>query len=156
MRDGLKQQQVITYDCGFLPEGVLANRAKKYQTTIYELIRNPKLYDQQGYMMAADVANFAKPTDLPKLVELLKSSDEGYRYWGLVGCVQLGKQAATPELITLIEELIKTDIKDERSLDLRATAALYLCQNGHDQDVALRSLCEIITAPGKSTAKGRA
>lgn len=106
--------------------------------------------------MAADVANFAKPTDLPKLVELLKSSDEGYRYWGLVGCIQLGKQAATPEVLTLMEKLIKTEIQDERSLDVRATAALYLCQTGHDKDAALRSLAEIITAPGKSMAKGRA
>lgn len=156
MRDGLKQQQVITYDCGFLPEGILAHRAKNYQTTIYELIRNSTIYDQQGYIMAADVANFEKPTDLPKLVELLKSSDEGYRYWGLVGCIQLGKQAATPEVLTLMEKLIKTEIQDERSLDVRATAALYLCQTGHDKDAALRSLAEIITAPGKSMAKGRA
>ena len=156
MRDGLKKQQTTTHDCGFLPEGILVQRAKQNQTTIYELIRNPKLYDQQGYMKAADLANFAKPADLPKLVELLKSSDEGYRYWGVVGCIQLGEQAATPEILKEMENLIKTDAKDERTLDVRATAAFYLCRTGHEKDAALRSLAEIIAAPGKPAAKGRA
>ena len=49
---------------------------------------------------------------LPKLVELLRSSDEGYRYWGVIGCIQLGKHAATPEVLTIMEQLIKTDVKD--------------------------------------------
>jgi N-sulfoglucosamine sulfohydrolase len=157
MRDGLKQQQTTLHDCGFLPEGILVNRAKQNQTTIYDLIRNPKLYDQQGYMKAADAANFAKPADLPKLVELLESSDEGYRYWGVMGCIQLGRQAATSEVLSLMEKLIQTDVKDERTLDVRVTAAHYLCQINQRKDVALRSLAEVITsAEGKSAAKGRA
>ncbi len=157
MREGLKQQQTTLHDCGFLPEGILVNRAKQNKTTIYDLIRNPKLYDQQGYMKAADGANFAKPADLPKLVELLGSSDEGYRYWGVIGCIQLGKQAATPEVLKIMEKLIKTDVQDEQTLDVRVTAALYLCQIGHQKDEALRSLAEVITgADGKSAGKGRA
>jgi arylsulfatase A-like enzyme len=157
MREGLKKQQTMHHDCGFLPEGILLQRANEHKTTIYELIRNPKLYDQQGYMKAADVANFAKPADLPKLVEMLKSSDEGYTYWGVIGCLQLGKQAATPEVLAIMEKLIKTDVKDERTLDVRVTAALYVCQIEHQKDEALRSLAEVITAAeGKSAGKGRA
>ena len=133
------------------------HRTKQHQTTIYELIRNPKLYDQQGYMKAADVANFAQRADLPKLVELLGSSDEGYRYWGVIGCIQLGKPAATPEVLKIMEKLIQTDVKDEQTLDVRVTAAFYLCQIGHQKDDALRSLAEAITtADGKSPGKGRA
>jgi len=112
MREGLKNQQTMHHDCGFWPEATLVHRAKQHQTTMYELIRNSKLYDQQGYMTAADVADFAKPSDLPKLVEWLGSGDEGYRYWGVIGCLQLGKQAATPELLSIMEKLIKTDVKD--------------------------------------------
>jgi N-sulfoglucosamine sulfohydrolase len=157
MRDGLKKQQTLHHDCGFLPEGILVQRAKQHQTNIYELIRNPKLYDQQGYMKAADVANFSKPSDLPKLVELLESNDEGYRYWGVIGCIQLGNQAATPEVLEIMEKLIKTDVKDERTLDVRVTAALYLCQIKHQKDEALRSFAEVIaTAEGRSPGKGRA
>jgi arylsulfatase A-like enzyme len=157
MREGLKHQQTRHHDCGFLPEGILVQRAKENRTTIYELIRNPKLYDQPGYMKAADVANFAKPADLPKLVGLLGSSDDGYRYWGVIGCIQLGKQATTPEVLKNMERLIKTDVKDEQTLDVRVTAALYLCQIEYQKDEALRSFAEVITtAEGKSAAKGRA
>ena len=157
MREGLKQQQTTLHDCGFLPEGILVQRAKQNKTTIYELIRNPKLYDQQGYMKAADAANFARPADLPKLVALLGSSDEGYRYWGVIGCIQLGKQAATPEVLSIMEKLIRTDANDERTLDVRVTAALYLCQIEHQKEEALRSFAEIITTASRgSAAKGRA
>jgi N-sulfoglucosamine sulfohydrolase len=157
MRDGLKKQQTMLHDCGFLPEGTLVQRAKQHQTTIFELIRNPRLYDQQGYMRAADVANFAKPADLPKLAELLGSSDEGYAYWGVVGCIQLGKQAATPEILKTMEKLLKADVKDERTLDVRVTAALYLCQIDQKKHEALGSLAEVITtAEGKAAGKGRA
>jgi N-sulfoglucosamine sulfohydrolase len=156
MRDGLRQQQTTAHDCGFLPEGILVHRTTENQTTIHDLIRDPKLYDQEGYSRAADLANFAKPADLPKLVGLLKSNDGGYRYWGVLGCIQLGKQAATPEVLKLMNDLIRTDITDERSLDVRVTAALYLCRTGHDKDAALRSLAEVINAPGRSMAKGRA
>jgi hypothetical protein len=157
MRDALKQQQTTLHDCGFLPEGILVQRARQNRTTIYDLIRNPKLYDQPGYMKAADVADFAKLADLPKLVELLTSSDEGYRYWGVIGCIRLGKQAATPEVLKIMERLIKTDVKDEQTLDVRVTAAFYLCQIGQQKDEALRSLAEVITgAEGKLPAKGRA
>ena len=36
-----------------------------------------------------------KPADLPKLVGWLRSDDEGYACWGVLGCIQLGKQAVT-------------------------------------------------------------
>jgi N-sulfoglucosamine sulfohydrolase len=157
MRAGLQQQQTALADCGFLPEATLVNRAKENRTTLYELIRNPKLYDQQGYMQAADRANFAQPADLPQLVEMLRSRDEGYRYWGVIGCIQLGKRAASPEVLQLMEQLIRTDPKDARTLDVRVTAALYLCQIEHQKDAALRSFAEVITtASDKSPAKGRA
>lgn len=157
MREGLKKHQMAHHDCGFLPEETLVHRAKRHQTTIYELIRNPRHYDQQGYMQAADIANFAKPSDLPKLMEWLGSSDEGYAYWSVIGCIQLGRQAATPEVLSSMEKLIQTDVKDGRMLDVRVTAALYLCQIEHQKDNALRSLAEVITAaPKESAAKGRA
>lgn len=157
MRAGLQQQQTALFDCGFLPEGILVQRAKQHELTIHELIRTPHLYDQQGYMRAADVANLAQPSDLPKLVEFLRSADEGYRYWGVIGCIQLGQQAATPDVLGIMGKLINTDPKDERTLDVRVTAALYLCQIEQQKDLALRAMAEVITtASDKSPAKGRA
>ncbi len=157
MRERLINQQMTTHDCGFLPEGILANRAKQKKTTIHDMIRDPKLYDQQGYMKAADLANFAKPADLPKLVELLISDDEGYRFWGVNGCIRLGTQAATPEVLAIMAKLIKTDATDEQTLDVRVTAALYLCQIDKTKNDALRSFAEVITtAKASSPGKGRA
>ena len=157
MRDVLNKQQTMYHDCGFLPEGTLVHRAKKNQTTIYELIRNRKLYDQQGYMKAADVANFATPADLPQLVEWLESSDEGYVYWGVIGCIQLGQRAATSEVLSIMDQLIATNVKDDRTLDVRVTAAFYLCQIEHKKDEGLQSLADVISTASKaSAAKGRA
>jgi hypothetical protein len=108
-------------------------------------------------MKAADVANFVKPADLPKLIELLGSSDEGHRYWGVMGCIQLGKPAATPEVLKIMEKLIQTHVQDEQTLDVRVTAAFFLCQISQKKDEALRSLAEVIaTADGKAPGKGRA
>jgi N-sulfoglucosamine sulfohydrolase len=156
MRENLKNTQMTTHDCGFLPETILGERAKKHHTTIYQLIRDPKLYDQAGYMAAADLANFAKVEDLPKLIGLLKSSDEGYRYWGVVGCTQLGEQAATPEVLEIMKSLMKSDLKDESTLDVRVSAALFCCQTKREKDAALQSFAEVIASSGKSMAKGRA
>jgi arylsulfatase A-like enzyme len=156
MREDLKTHQSKTFDCGFLPEDALVSRAEKHKTTIYQLIRDPKLYDQQAYMRAADVANFPKPSDLPAIVGFLNSDDEGHRYWGVLGCIQMGAAAATPEVLGILEALIKSDLDVEASLDIRASAAFYLCQTDHKRDAALRSLAEIIARPGNSTAKGRA
>lgn len=156
MRNILKERQMTLHDCGFLPEGTLVHRANKYQTTIYDLIRNPQRYDQRGYMEAADVANFASPADLPKLIKLLNSIDEGYRYWGVIGCIQLDRHAATPEVLKIMGDLLKTDAMDEQTLDVRVTAALYLCNIEHEKQEALRSMADVIAVPHNSQAKGRA
>jgi N-sulfoglucosamine sulfohydrolase len=156
MRKELKQQQISYHDCGFVPEGILAHRVKAAQTTIYDFVRNPQSYTQQDYMMAADVASFAGPADLPKLIGLLESEDAAKRFWGVNGCIHLGKDAATPEVLAIMGKLIASDRNDEETLDVRASAAYYLCMIGHEPDNALRALAQIICSRGKPSAKGRA
>lgn len=156
MREALKEQQIALHDCGFLPETALMQRVAKNKTTIYELIRNPVLYDQQGYLKAADLAHFSKPSDLAKLVALLDSNDEGCIYWGVIGCLRLGKESATSDVLRRMEDLSNTDVKDKRMLDVRSMAALYLFRVDHKKDEALLSLAEVIATPGRSMAKGRA
>lgn len=157
MRELLQREQVAVRDCGFLPEGILVQRVAAKKTTVYEFIRDSLLYDQSGYMEAADVANFAKPADLPRLVKLLKSGDAGHRYWGVIGCIQLGRSSSTPEVLGLMGPLINSDVKDEGTLDVRVTAALFLCLINREKAAALRSLAEVIAdAPGKAAARGRA
>jgi N-sulfoglucosamine sulfohydrolase len=156
MRAALREQQIAIHDCGFLPEATLLHRVEQHNTTIYELVRNPQLYDQQGYMTAADLANFAQPSDIPQLTEWLASPDEGFVYWAIIGCIRLGKDAAIPALTEAILKLAQSSIDDKRLSDVRVTAAYYLLSVEQHKAQALRSLAEIITAPGKSMAKGRA
>jgi arylsulfatase A-like enzyme len=156
MRDALEKQQLLHHDCGFLPEGMLMHRVKTKKSTVYDYIRNLEFYPQAEYMTAANLANFAKPAELPKLIELLKSDDAGRRYWGVNGCIRLGNEAATPEILTIMKELIASNLADEESLDVRASAAYFLCKTGHHSEDALLSLAQIISAPGNSMAKCRA
>lgn len=143
MREELARKQLELYDCGYLPEGTLMDRAQANKMTIYELIRTPGLYDQQGYMKAADLANFAQEKDLPKLIQLLRSDDEAYRYWGVIGCIGLGKQAATPEVLDLMNGLMQTDLSEVKTLDVRTMAAFYCAQIDKNKAQALRSLKEV-------------
>lgn len=70
MRAGLRSWQEQIHDSGLLPESEMVKRAADNHTTIYEMVRNPRLYN------------------LPALL------DGGLRYWGLVGCFLLDDQPA--------------------------------------------------------------
>jgi len=70
-----------------LPEGEGVRRAEANHLTIYELVRDPKLYHLPAYLDAADLALAADPANETRLVELLKHQDSGVRYWGAVGLV---------------------------------------------------------------------
>lgn len=157
MRELMQREQRAVYDCGFLPEGILLHRVSASRTTIFEFIRDPRLYDLRRYMQAADVANFAQRADLPHIVDLLRSEDAGERYWGVIGCIRLGREAVTPEVLRLMVGLINTDVKDEATLEVRVTAAHFLRLVDREEAAALRSLAEVIAeAPAKAPARGRA
>mgnify|MGYP001997791640 CR=1 FL=1 len=149
MRNSLKEYILKLHDCGFAPEATLAHRASSNKTTIYEMIRNPQLYDQAAYMEAADLANFATVEDLAKLMELLQSKDEVFRYWGVLGCIQLDQKANTPEIVESMKGLIKSDIEDKASHDARAMAAFFLYRINVDKEAAFQSMAEVLNAKGK-------
>ncbi len=91
MRKNLRQQQLAVYDAGLLPESEMIKRAADNQLTIYEMVRNQKLYDLPALIDAADLALEEKDEHLPMLGKLLKHPDCGMRYWGVVGHFLLGK-----------------------------------------------------------------
>ena len=94
MRAGLRSWQEQVHDSGLLPESEMVKRAADCNTTIYEMVRNPKLYNLSGLLDAADLALEQNATNLPALEELLQSADSGLRYWGIVGCFLLNDQKA--------------------------------------------------------------
>ncbi len=121
MRAGLRTWQQQIYDAGLLPESEMVKRAADSKTTIYQMVRDPKLYNLPALLDAADLALEEKPENLLRLEEMLKSSDSGVRYWGLVGCFLLNDRKAG--LLCLNDE----------SHEVRAMAAWLLVRTGEKE-----------------------
>ena len=95
MRDALRNWQLKIHDSGLLPESEMLKRAEENNTTIYEMVRNPRLYNLPALLDAADLALEQNPKNLPALLALLENSpDSGERYWAIVGCFLLNHQQA--------------------------------------------------------------
>ncbi len=118
MRSGLRSWQEQIHDSALIPESDMARRVAEHKTTIYELVRNPKLYNQTALLDAADLALAEDRNHLPALRNLLKSNDSGLRYWGIVGCFLLNdQQSAVP-------------CQNDDSHEIRAMAAWLLFRTG--------------------------
>ncbi|AQT67986.1 Arylsulfatase [Anaerohalosphaera lusitana] len=94
MRKALRDWQLKIHDSGLLPETERSARAEEHDVTIYEMVRNPKLYDLPAYLDAADLALQKDPANLPALTQDLDHPDSGIRWWAVVGLFYLGQNAA--------------------------------------------------------------
>ncbi len=108
-------------DLGFLPEAEMERRSAG--TTPYEHAQDLREYELVRILEAAELASRRQPSDLPRLVRLLKDDDSAVRYWGATGLAGLGAEAA-PAATELLSAL-----KDEAP-DVRITAAEALCNFG--------------------------
>ena len=106
--------------------------AKENNTTIYEMVRNPKLYNVSELMNAANFALEKNPSNLSKLHEMLSAPDCGVRYWGAIGCLMLDDNS--PE--------INKAMQDE-SHTVRAVAAWSAIKNG-DKETGLDCLAKML------------
>jgi hypothetical protein len=121
MSASLRSWQEQVYDAGLLPESEMVKCAANHQTTIYEMVRNPKLYNLSALLDAADLALKQKPENLPRLHDLLKSPDSGLRYWGIVGCFLLNDGQIAPHYL------------NDESHEVRAMAAWLLVKVGEKE-----------------------
>ena len=137
MRAELRNWQLTIYDAGLIPEQMMARRAAEHDTTIYEMVRNPDLYDLPGYLDAADVALETDPGNAGRLIELLQSDDPGMRYWGAVGMLML------EELGGASVDALKSRLGDA-SHEVRAVAAWGLIDAGEETDVARACLIALL------------
>ena len=127
MRQALKDWQLKIYDPGLLPENEMTRRADENWTTIYQMVRDPKLYNLPAYLAASDVALAKNNSNLKTLTGYLADADSGIRYWGACGLVMLDK------LDTAAVIALKGCLKDE-SLDVQAMAAWALIKAGDKKD----------------------
>jgi hypothetical protein len=118
MRATLRSWQEQIHDAALMPESEVVRRAQANGLTIYEMVRDPSLYNTSALLDAADLALAKDPNHLPALEKLLNHPDCGLRYWGIIGCFLLDHQPAGLQ-----------GLEDE-SHEVRAMAAWLLINTG--------------------------
>ncbi|MBT3200757.1 MAG: sulfatase [Phycisphaerales bacterium] len=97
LKTALRAKQLELFDSGLIPETMRVRRAKANNITIYEMIRNEKLYPLETYLDAADMALDRDKKNMATFVKGLGSKDECIRHWSIVGLHLLDKDAAGAE-----------------------------------------------------------
>jgi N-sulfoglucosamine sulfohydrolase len=135
MRAAMRRMQLELHDSGLMPETMRVRRAAEHGVTIYEMVRDPKLYPLESYLDAADRALARDPKNLPAFAKGMADSDPCIRYWSSVGLHLLGDGAA-PAAGALQAAL------DDEADEVRMMAAWTLVNVGHRQQglAALRQM----------------
>lgn len=118
MRKALREWQLEIHDAALIPESEMVKRAKDNNMTIYEMVRDPKLYNLPGLLDAADIALEADPDNLDELRVMLNNDDPGIRYWAITGCFLLNDEVGALKVL------------NDTSHEVRALAAWILIRNG--------------------------
>ena len=132
MKQAMRQKQLELRDSGLLPEKMRERRAATNNLTIYEMVRNEKLYPLETYLDAADQALARDTQNLGAFVNAMSDKDEGIRWWAVTGLHLLGNasSAAADTLTAALED--DTD-------EIRVMAAWTLIKLGKP-DAALNCL----------------
>jgi hypothetical protein len=136
MRQAMRKMQLELRDSGLLPESMRVRRAQEHGVTIYEMVRDPKLYPLEAYLDAADLALERNPDNLPVFIKDLSDADAGIRYWAVVGLHLLERDAAPA-----VEALRKA--VDDESDEVKIMAAWTLVTLGQD-DPGLACLRDLL------------
>ena len=136
LKHALRQRQLELYDSGLLPEQMRVRRAKENGLTIYDMVRDEKLYPLATYLDAADLALARDKTNLDTFVDYLSHEDEGLRWWGIVGLHLLDQQSA-PAISAL-----KAALSDDAH-EIRMMAAWTLVKLGQS-DQAITCLDDLL------------
>ncbi|MBN2315159.1 MAG: sulfatase-like hydrolase/transferase [Sedimentisphaerales bacterium] len=136
MKRAMREKQLELYDSGLLPESMRERRARQHNTTIYEMVRNPKLYPLESYLDAADRALERNANNLSAFIKGMSDSDSGIRYWAVVG-LHLLKDKAEPSV-----EVLKNTLRDD-SDEVKIMAAWTLVNLGR-KEIGLECLSHLL------------
>lgn len=134
LRAELDRQMRAAADLGLLPEHEMHLRSAG--STPYEIATDPGLNPFDELRRAADLANAMDPRHLDALTDLLRHTDSAVRWWGAVGLLSLGDEAA-PARAALLDTL------GDSSPDVRIAAAEALVTLGAS-DQALPVLADTL------------
>jgi N-sulfoglucosamine sulfohydrolase len=123
LRQAMSDWQSKNFDSALLPESEMVKRAAEHKVTIYEMVRNPKLYNLGAYLNTANMALENNVGNLPKFYEELNNSDSGVRYWAMVGCLLIAEHSSVDL------KVIKKYLTDECH-EVRALAAWIFYKKG--------------------------
>ena len=100
LKKELRRQQLKYFDSGLMPEEMRNRIIKEKNTTVYDFVRDPKLYPLAQYLDYSDLALTRKKKNLKTFTKGLADEDPVKRYWSVIGLLLLEKQAkpAIPEL----------------------------------------------------------
>ncbi len=118
LRRELRKWILEIHDTGFLPEAEMHIRS--VGSTPYEMVHNPKKYNQRRIMEAADLVGRG-PEKMPQIKMCLQDSDSAVRYWAALALWALGPQAAPAA------DLLENALTDT-SPNVRFAAAGALCK----------------------------
>ena len=136
LKAALRTRQLELFDSGLLPEAMRLRRAEENGLTIYEMVRDPKLYPLEDYLDFADLVLMRDPENSAAFAEALTSEDEGMRYWGMCGLFLLGDEARPSK------DIIQTAALEDEAGEVRMMAAFALDKLGDKEtaDAALEAL----------------
>ena len=139
MRKKLTAWQERIYDAGLMPEAEIVKRARDNNTTVYEMVRNPALYNLKAYLEISDIALEKNPGNLSTLQTALESKDSAIRYWGIVGCFMIAEDLGDSK--STVYKLL-----NDPSHEVRGMAAWTLCKINYKKNDALLCLKKLLNS----------
>lgn len=122
LRDAQRAHLARTRDVCFLPELEIHSRAEG--STPYDIAHDTTKYPFDRILSAADLASGLDSTAVPALTQLMTDADSAVRFWGTLGLVMRGQDAARQGASALEKAL------SDESRAVRIAAAQSLGQHG--------------------------
>ena len=88
-RKAHKEHEIAVRDVGLLPEAEFHARAKG--STPYEMGHDPKRYNVERVLAAAQLASSLETGVTAQLAKAIEDADSGVRYWGVMGALMRGE-----------------------------------------------------------------
>jgi N-sulfoglucosamine sulfohydrolase len=130
MRAALRAWQLEIFDSGFIPEDDMNRLASAQELTVYDYVRDPKLYPLKEYIELADLSLEMNASNLNRFVAGLGDADLGMRYWSTLGILKLtlvGDAANSPAVKSA---LLNKLADDQESQVIRSYSACILIRIG--------------------------
>ena len=119
----MDQWQIKYHDSALLPESEIVKRSEEAGKTIYELVRDPSLYNLEAYQQASALALEQNAANVSAFYKGLNADDAGVRYWSIVGCFNVQERSS------LDLDVIRKSLADECH-HVRIMAAWILYRSG--------------------------